>query len=69
MAYNRINHCKRVARIIEIYGRLKETDKPDSEIVRNQFPKAGVYISYRTWMNIKGMKQSELPVLRQATLF
>lgn len=59
MAYQRTNYIKNVARIIAIYNSLKELDKPDTRIVSNEFPKHGIFISYRRWMYIKAMKPSE----------
>lgn len=59
MAYNRKNYVLNVQRIVAIYNQLKELDKPDTRIVLHEFPKYGIYISYRQWMNIKGMKPSE----------
>lgn len=59
MAYTRNNYIKNVARIVAIYNSLKELDKPDTRIVHNEFPKHGIFISYRRWMYIKAMKPSE----------
>lgn len=42
-----------------VYKSVKETDVPDTRILRSHFPKHGIFISYRQWMNIKGMKPSE----------
>lgn len=58
MAYNRVNYILEIGRITALYTLLKEADKPDTFIVRSLFPKHGVFISYRKWMNIKGMKPS-----------
>jgi hypothetical protein len=60
VAYNRKNYLKTVRHITEVYASVKETDVPDSKIIRHEFPKRGIYISYRTWMNIKNMKQSDV---------
>ena len=68
MAYNRNNYLKQTRYIVEIYNSVKECDKPDSHIVRFIFPKHNIFLSYRTWMNIKNMKSSELNPA-QATLF
>jgi hypothetical protein len=58
MAYNKVNYLKHVSRIVEIYNTIKEVDKKDTQIVKNEFPKHNIFISYRTWMNIKAMKPS-----------
>lgn len=55
MAYNRSNYIKRARHIIDIYNAHKHEDIPDSRIVRNIFPKYNIFITYRQWMNIKGM--------------
>lgn len=55
MAYNRNNYIKRARSIIEVYNAHKHADVPDSHIVRNIFPKYNIFITYRQWMNIKGM--------------
>ncbi|MDV3980945.1 hypothetical protein CMT48_07695 [Elizabethkingia anophelis] len=55
MAYNKNNYYKKARKIIEVYNRYKYEDVPDTKIVRNIFPKYDIYISYRQWMNIKGM--------------
>jgi len=59
MAYNRSNYSKRVQYIVEVYKQAKERDIPDTRILRVVFPKHGIYISYRQWMNIKAMKPSD----------
>ena len=59
MAYNRKNYNKRVQYIVKVYQEAKERDVPDTRILRSIFPKHGIYISYRQWMNIKAMKPSE----------
>lgn len=60
MAYNRINQTAHYKRIIEVYNSIKQSDIPDTRIVKHQFPKYGIFISYRTWCKIKGMKPSDL---------
>lgn len=55
MAYNRNNYYKRARFIIAIYNGCKNDDVPDSKIVRLEFPKHNIFISYRQWMNIKGV--------------
>jgi hypothetical protein len=42
-----------------IYTAAKERDIPDTRILRSEFPKHGIFISYRQWMNLKGLKPSE----------
>lgn len=59
MAYNRKNYVLNVQRIVAVYNQLKELDKPDTRIVSKEFPKYGIFISYRRWMYIKAMKPSE----------
>ncbi|WP_107039948.1 hypothetical protein [Brumimicrobium mesophilum] len=60
MAYNPKNKLKAFRRILQIYSEVKQEDIPDTFIVQKVFPKHHIYISYRTWMTIKGMKPSEL---------
>ncbi len=62
MSYKRSNYVKNVARIVAIYNSLKEPDKPDTRIVNHEFPKYGIFISYRRWMYIKSMKPSDYRV-------
>lgn len=59
MAYNRNNYSRRVQYIREVYSKAKERDIPDTRILKHVFPTHGIYLSYRQWMNIKGMKPSE----------
>jgi hypothetical protein len=66
MAYNRNNYLKHVASLIALYNSVKESDKPDTFIVKNIFPKHDIFISYSKWMKIKGLKPSEY---QQPTLF
>ncbi len=56
MAYNRKNYYKKARRIVEVYKQYKQEDVPDTRIVRHYFPKHGIFITYRQWMNIKGMR-------------
>lgn len=44
---------------MQVYREAKERDVPDTRILRTVFPENKIYISYRQWMNIKGMKPSE----------
>jgi hypothetical protein len=55
MAYNKTNYNKRARFIIGVYNMVKNPDVPDTKIVSKEFPKHGINISYRQWMNIKGM--------------
>lgn len=55
MAYNRNNYYKTASYIISIYNEAKQPDVPDTTIVRNVFPKHNIHITYRQWMNIKGL--------------
>lgn len=54
MAYNKQNYYKRLRFIIQVYKAAKNPDIPDTKIVSKVFPKHGIDISYRQWMNIKG---------------
>lgn len=56
MSYNKTNYYKRARFIIQVYNSVKNPDLPDTRIVANLFPKHGINISYRQWMNIKGTK-------------
>lgn len=55
MAYNRNNYYKRARYIVTIYNDNKHDDVPDTFILRSVFPKHNIYLSYRQWMNIKGI--------------
>ncbi len=55
MSYNRRNYLKTARFIVEIYKQYKHPDVPDTDIVRLHFPKHNIHISYRQWMNIKGI--------------
>lgn len=64
------NFSARVRYILEVYNRYKQEDVPDTRIVRNIFPRYGIYISYRQWMNIKSLKPSQYDKSRvQLSLF
>lgn len=54
-----INIKRKYEYIIEIYNNHKQEDVPDTFIVANVFPKNGIFLSYRQWVRIKGMKPSE----------
>jgi hypothetical protein len=54
MAYTRHNYIKWIRSIVSIYNQHKEYDVPDTQIVKNIFPKHNIFISYRTWVRIKG---------------
>lgn len=56
MAYNKKNYYKWARNVIEIYNKYKYEDVPDTHIIKHKFPLHGVFISYRQWMNIKGMR-------------
>lgn len=60
MAYNPRNKLKKYKRIIAVYNEVKQEDIPDTYIVKNIFPKYNIFISYRNWVHIKGLKPSEL---------
>lgn len=68
MAYTRKNHLRQVQYMISVYQQVKEPDIPDSKIVSTIFPKYNIFISYRQWMNIKGMKPSDYQT-KQLMLF
>nr|WP_315032497.1 hypothetical protein [uncultured Chryseobacterium sp.] len=55
MSYNNKNYIKRARYIISVYNAHKHADVPDTKIVRHTFPKYNIHLSYRQWMNIKGM--------------
>ncbi|MFD2874053.1 hypothetical protein ACFS5N_16340 [Mucilaginibacter ximonensis] len=65
MAYNRSNQQKRVNYVMNKYNELKESDVPDTRILK-RLAEYNIFISYRTLMNYKGMKPSEY---KQPTLF
>jgi hypothetical protein len=64
VAYTNTYQKKRAAYIIRVYGSVKHYDIPDSFIVRNIFPKHGIFISYRQWMNYKNKKQKEAAAIQ-----
>lgn len=55
MAYRDENYIKTAGFIISVYNLYKSEDIPDTQIVRNYFPKHFIFIKYRQWMNIKGL--------------
>lgn len=59
MAYNRKNHLKRVAEVMQVYNMYKQPDIPDTRIIANKFPLHGIHISYNTFVNYKRMRASE----------
>lgn len=69
MAYNKGNYMRSIRHIVATYHRLKNPDLPDTYVVRVLFPKENIYISYRTWMNIKNMKTQTPANPRQINLF
>lgn len=54
--YNKNNYYKWARYVVEIYNKYKHEDVPDTRIVKNKFPEHGIFITYRQWMNIKGMR-------------
>ncbi|MBS1747099.1 MAG: hypothetical protein JST21_13090 [Bacteroidetes bacterium] len=69
MAYTPDNHIKRKQAIKAIYDSEKHHDIPDTFIVTRVFPKHNIYISYRTWMNIKHNFSETRKNERQLSLF
>ncbi|MDN3672632.1 hypothetical protein QWY99_22070 [Flavobacterium branchiarum] len=61
MAYNKKNYNKRAQFIIEVYKSVKYSDVPDTKIIKTIFPQHNIFISYRQWMNIKGMPIPKQP--------
>lgn len=59
MSFSKEFHKQRIARVMEVYNTVKETDIPDTYIIRCIFPKHGIFISRRTFINYKAMKPSE----------
>jgi hypothetical protein len=57
MAYNRNNKAKQESKIFAEWLK-KGIDYPDTYFVKTILPKAGVFISYRTWMNIKNRQKA-----------
>lgn len=55
MSYNTRNYIKKAGFIVSVYNLYKHEDVPDTDIVRKKFPNHGIFISYRQWMNIKGL--------------
>ncbi|MEZ2337675.1 hypothetical protein AB6735_18660 [Mucilaginibacter sp. RCC_168] len=60
MAYNSNNHKMRVAHVLEVYNSIKERDIPDTRVLTILKRDHNILISYRTLMNYKGKKPSEL---------
>lgn len=69
MAYNRRNYLKTARYIVSVYNLYKFPDVPDTKIVRNYFPKHNIHITYRQWMNIKGMVIPKEENTQQLSLF
>ncbi|MPN33367.1 hypothetical protein SDC9_180853 [bioreactor metagenome] len=69
VAYNNRNYLKTARRIIEVYKEHKHDDVPDTFIVEKIFPKFNIHISYRQWMNIKGMVIPKQETTNQLSLF
>lgn len=69
MAYNSNNYNKWATEVVKVYNACKTPDIPDTEIIRKEFPKFNIFLSYRQWMNIKGRPiPKELPT-NQLDLF
>lgn len=60
MSYNKKQYNKRILSILNVYYANKDEDTPDTFIVKKIFPKHNIFMSYRTWLNIKRMKPSQL---------
>lgn len=60
MAYTHINKLRTHKGIIDVYNKVKHHDVPDTWIVKNYFPKHGIYISYRNWMRIKALNEKDV---------
>ncbi|WP_163444988.1 hypothetical protein [Flavobacterium columnare] len=69
MAYNKKNYFKRARYIIAVYNAHKHEDVPDTKIINQIFPKHNIYLSYRQWMNIKGMSVPKENPANQLSLF
>ena len=69
MAYNRRNYLKTARYIVSVYNQYKFPDVPDSKIVRVHFPQHNIHITYRQWMNIKGMVIPKEDPNQQLSLF
>lgn len=69
MSYNGKNYNKWAKQVVKKYNELKTPDIPDTEIVRREFPKFHIFISYRQWMNIKGKPFPSEPPTNQLELF
>ncbi|WP_370997436.1 hypothetical protein [Mucilaginibacter sp. RCC_168] len=50
----------RVAHVLEVYNSIKERDIPDTRVLTILKRDHNILISYRTLMNYKGKKPSEL---------
>jgi hypothetical protein len=69
MAYNSNNKLRQFKHILDVYQAVKQEDIPDTFIVSKVFPKHNIFICYRKWMYIKGMKPSDLNPTNQMSLF
>lgn len=63
-----INKRKQYQYILQVYNEYKQPDIPDTFIIHKIFPKHHIYISYRQWARIKGVKPSEITT-EQLSLF
>lgn len=69
MAYHREFYLKKAGFIVSIYNMYKDQGIiHDTKIIKNYFPKHGIFISYRQWMNIKGMKIPKEVITNSKTL-
>lgn len=69
MAYNSKNYNKWAIEVVKVYNACKTPDIPDTEIIRREFPKFKIFLSYRQWMNIKGRPPQSEPSTNQLELF
>ena len=69
MSYNSNNYNKWVNEVIKLYRSLKTPDIPDTEIIRREFPRHNIHLSYRQWMNIKGRPLKKEAPTNQLNLF
>jgi hypothetical protein len=69
MAYHNGNYLKKIETIRSVYNEVKESDKPDSFIVRKIFPQRNINISYSCWMFIKHYGKSRKGETNQLNLF
>jgi hypothetical protein len=68
MAYNNENKKAQFRYIVKVYNEIKQSDIPDTQIVKHKFRDRGIFISIRTWKTIKSKKPSEI-ASNQLSLF